>query len=210
MTDKAAVEMPSPVAGRVVELGGEIGQMMAVGSVLIRIEVEATRRLPRAPQPRRRTAAAAAPCTRRPRPHLQRRACAAPRCAVPATASPAARARARALASPGRARARLRARHRSAGLRGSGPEGRIVHADLDAARATRRRARPSRPQAGTREVKIIGLRRAIAQKMQESKRRIPHFTYVEEVDVERDGGAARRTQRQYAAQRGASSRRWPS
>jgi len=67
-------------------------------------------------------------------------------------------------------------------LHGSGPEGRIVHADLDAARPVGA-VRGGAATDATREVKLIGLRRKIAQKMQESKRRIPHFTYVEEIDV---------------------------
>jgi 2-oxoisovalerate dehydrogenase E2 component (dihydrolipoyl transacylase) len=68
-----------------------------------------------------------------------------------------------------------------ANLRGSGPDGRIEHADLDAALSSG--VRSSVASDGTREVKLIGLRRAIARKMQESKRHIPHYTYVEEVDV---------------------------
>jgi 2-oxoisovalerate dehydrogenase E2 component (dihydrolipoyl transacylase) len=76
-------------------------------------------------------------------------------------------------------------------LRGTGPAGRIVQADLDAFVAgggarSAPRAAPARPAAAsdaTQTIKVIGLRRKIAQKMQESKRRIPHYAYVEEVDV---------------------------
>ncbi len=66
-------------------------------------------------------------------------------------------------------------------IQGSGPDGRILHADLDAARPVGVRSGVATDV--TRDVKLIGLRRKIAQKMQESKRHIPHFTYVEEVDV---------------------------
>jgi 2-oxoisovalerate dehydrogenase E2 component (dihydrolipoyl transacylase) len=71
---------------------------------------------------------------------------------------------------------------------GSGPAGRITHEDLDAYVATRGQAPASgarglRAREGEQAIPVIGLRRKIAQKMQEAKRRIPHFTYVEEVDV---------------------------
>ena len=89
-------------------------------------------------------------------------------------------------------------------LKGSGPDGRIVHADLDAARTPD--ARASAPAdtrtEGTREVKLIGLRRAIAQKMLLSKRSIPHFTYVEEVDVTEMVALREELNRRYAVQRG--------
>lgn len=179
MTDKAAVEIPSSVAGRVVELGGEIGQMMAVGSVLIRIEGEA---------------AAAAPAQAAVAPPKPAPAPAAPM--PPPRAAPAARA----LASPA---VRMRARALDvdlARLQGSGPDGRILHADLDALRPDGVRAGVA--SDGTREVKLIGLRRVIAQKMQESKRHIPHFTYVEEVDVTELVALRDELNRQYGAVRG--------
>jgi 2-oxoisovalerate dehydrogenase E2 component (dihydrolipoyl transacylase) len=97
-------------------------------------------------------------------------------------------------------------------LEGSGPDGRVVHADLDAAAArstagTRSAARTpvSSSSDATREVKLIGLRRAIAQKMLQSKRSIPHFTYVEEVDVTEMVALREELNRQHAASRGALS-----
>ena len=193
MTDKAAVEVPSPVAGRVVELGGEVGRMMAVGAMLIRIEVQgdgtaadpppaAPAETPLAP----RTSAPAQPAPSRAAPVARPAAPApAPAAVPPASAVPQARA----LAAPA-----VRHRARALGIdlasvRGSGPDGRVLHADLDALLRPASSAAAAGPAAGapatdaTREVKVIGLRRQIAQKMQESKRRIPHFTYVEEVDV---------------------------
>jgi 2-oxoisovalerate dehydrogenase E2 component (dihydrolipoyl transacylase) len=172
MTDKAAVEIPSSVAGRVVALGGELGQMMAVGATLIRIEVEgAAAESPPAPVPSPAPAPAmppaAAPVASRP---------------SPATAVPPAAPLAKVLAAPA-----VRARALALGLDlaavpGAGPDGRIVHADLDVLRpVAQASANPS--SDGITQTKLIGLRRKIAQKMQEAKRHIPHFTYVEEVDV---------------------------
>ena len=87
-----------------------------------------------------------------------------------------------------------------ASVRGSGPDGRIMHADLDAVPTAG--ARGPAAAGGTREIKVIGLRRAIAQKMQESKRHIPHFTYVEEVDVTEMVALRDELNRQHAATRG--------
>lgn len=186
MTDKAAVEIPSSVAGRVAELGGEIGQMMAVGSMLIRIESDAAE-APPAPTPAP-APAAPAPAAAVPPP--------SPAPAPPPRSSPAARV----LASPA-----VRARAGALGidlarLQGSGPGGRIEHADLDAARPAGTRGGVATD--GTREVKLIGLRRVIAQRMQESKRQIPHFTYVEEVDVTEMVALRDELNRQYGAARG--------
>ena len=187
MTDKATVEVPSPVAGRVLALGGEVGQMLAVGADLIRIDVDdatATAHTAReisadepaaSKAPASVTLAGVAPASELPR----------------ATESTQPPAQHRPIASPA-----VRAHAWELGIDlhdmpGSGIAGRIVHADLDAFVA--RGAARSKPQAPlprlaapaetTHAVKIVGLRRRIAQRMQDSKRRIPHFTYVEEVDV---------------------------
>ena len=167
MTEKANVEIPSPVVGKVLALGGEVGQALAVGAELIRVEVAgedrdaATRPAPAQPAP-----TAAAPV--RPRPTEDR-----------PIASPSVRRRAWELDVDLK------------DVRSTGSGGRIMHGDLDAHVAARgaspQRARPGRAQGGERNdeqsAPVTGLRRRIAQKMQESKRRIPHFTYVEEVDV---------------------------
>jgi len=176
MTEKASVEIPSPVAGTVVSLGGDVGQTLAVGSELIRIELadegEALDEADRA------GSSAPLPGIARSQP--------APAAHVPSLVSLD-----RPLASPS---VRRRATELDLDLRdvpGTGPGGRITHADLDASVAKKREpaglsgeARP-RPaaSAGEQAIPVIGLRRKIAQKMQESKRRIPHFTYVEEIDV---------------------------
>ena len=206
MTDKAAVEVPSPVAGRVVELGGAVGQVMAVGSMLIRIEDGSEAgETAAAPVPPAQ-AAAVPPATAphaAPPPSLDLATPPPPPAAAPTpSASPSIAPRA--LAAPAvRERARVLGIDLSR-LKGSGPDGRIVHADLDAARSTGARAgvMADAPTDGTRAVKLIGLRRAIAQKMLLSKRSIPHFTYVEEVDVTEMVALREALNRQYAAQRG--------
>jgi 2-oxoisovalerate dehydrogenase E2 component (dihydrolipoyl transacylase) len=232
MTDKAAVAIPSPVAGRVVELGGEVGQVMAVGSVLIRIESdaaagarEATPPSPAPAAPARSPAGpASSPAVPAPSPDLPAPAVAAASSTaslVPPTPSQQAKALAPApsAAPPVRppsssrsshvlAAPAVRQRARELGIdlsrlqQGSGPDGRIVHADLDAQAHTSGSTRAAAPTDGTREVKLIGLRRAIAQKMQLSKRHIPHFTYVEEVDVTEMVALRDELNRQYGAKRG--------
>ena len=192
MTDKATVEIPSPVAGTVMALGAEVGGMLAVGGELVRLEVAGEGNAEVAAAPRE----AAAP----------RREAAKPTATVPvappapepaapsAPSSPASRAPLgpprpageKPIASPA-----VRRRARDAGVdlrqvRGSGPAGRIGHDDLDAfLRGGLQATTPAQRVAKTdvETVKIIGLRRRIAQKMAESKRRIAHFSYVEEVDV---------------------------
>lgn len=215
MTDKAVVEVPSPVAGRVVELGGVVGQVMAVGSMLIRIEHgdaagnEETAPAPVPPPqaaaaaPPRAAATAPAPPPGMPEPLPPD---AAPGGNPPPPAAPVSPAPPpippRALAAPA-----VRQRARALGidlsrLQGSGPDGRVVHADLDAVLSTGAPAAAVAAATGTREVRLVGLRRAIAQKMQQSKRSIPHFTYVEEVDVTEMVALRDELNHLYAATRG--------
>jgi len=173
MTDKAAVEVPAPVAGRVVSLTGQPGDMVAVGAELVVFDTSGE-----AP------AAAAAPAAASHAPAMGQ---------VVAAAALAAEAGARVMASPA---TRRRAREAGVDLSqvvGSGPGGRIQPHDLDAlladavassaAAAVSRPAPVAAPRSGTEEIKVIGLRRLIAQRMTEAKRNIPHFAYVEEVDV---------------------------
>ena len=204
MTDKATVEIPSPVHGKVLSLGGKVGEVMAVGSELIRIEVEGAGNV-------KEGAAVAAPA---PAP--------APK-GAPAPAPVAATAPAPVVASPAPAPKAAPARAASAGadkitravgdkpiaspavrnhawdlgidlqyVMGTGTAGRITHEDIEAYAAQgtiggtgatgsvdTRYALRSDEEA----IPVIGLRRKIAQKMQDAKRRIPHFTYVEEIDV---------------------------
>jgi 2-oxoisovalerate dehydrogenase E2 component (dihydrolipoyl transacylase) len=202
MTDKASVEIPSPVAGTVQALGGEVGQTMAVGSELIRIAIAREGGEPAPapaapPSPAQATAgepaaAAAKPVAATAKPvAVPAKPVAAPAKAPVAAhtpdapASPAERPR----ASPS---VRRRASELELDLRtlsGTGPGGRIVHADLEAALAAASAPTPAGASAAPaaedeiQAIPVIGMRRRIAQKMQEAKRRIPHFSYVEEVDV---------------------------
>jgi 2-oxoisovalerate dehydrogenase E2 component (dihydrolipoyl transacylase) len=201
MTDKATVEIPSPVAGTVIALGGEVGGMLAVGAELVRLEVAGEGNQEVAAAPREAAAPPAAqPLAAAPAPHLPvpppaPSSSPAIAAAAPAPASRTATTRApmgpprppgeKPIASPA-----VRCRARDAGVdlrqvRGTGPAGRIDHDDLDAfLRAGSGPAKAVRvANTDVETVKVIGLRRRIAQKMAEAKRRIAHFSYVEEVDM---------------------------
>ena len=179
MTDKATVEMTTPVSGIIVALHGELGEMAPVGQALATIEVEGDVTEAAAA----RTAPASAP--------EPVRTVARPEPAPVATAKPAPAARAeghRPLTSPAVRRRADELRVDLATVPGTGPAGRIGQDDLSRFLQVGARA-PAAPAAGlvrregVEEIKVIGLRRKIAEKMQDTKRRIPHFAYVEEVDV---------------------------
>ena len=207
MTEKAAVEVPAPVSGRVVSTTGAPGDMVPVGAELIVLETEvAGANASAAAKPAASPAAAAtAP------------AAAAAASAVAAAGAGVAPARAAAAGANGGAAPNaaptggrsarvatspaIRRRAHEAGIdlrqvAGTGPNGRIVPKDLEAYVARRVQptplrsapkavpaARPAAPAAATEEIKVIGLRRLIAQRMSEAKRTIPHFAYVEELDI---------------------------
>lgn len=186
MTDKAAVEVPAPVSGRVVSVTGAPGDKVAVGSPLIVFEMSDGAAVP---------AAAAAPAPPKsvsaPAPTVaQTAAPPAPAIARPVArpaASPAA-AKGRVMTSPANRRLAREAGIDLATVAGSGPGGRILRADLQtgAPRETPAGATDAADMtdaADTTEIKVIGLRRLIAERMSEAKRTIPHFAYVEEVDV---------------------------
>jgi 2-oxoisovalerate dehydrogenase E2 component (dihydrolipoyl transacylase) len=191
MTDKATVEIPSPVAGTVVAIAGEIGTVLAVGSELVRLEVAGAGNDEVVATPKQAAAEPAA-TPKKPEPVAPKNAESAKPAPRPETAPPPPMpsiprpAIAKPIASPA-----VRRRARDAGVdlrqvRGSGPAGRIGHDDLDAfLRGTGGAATGAARVANTHveTVKVIGLRRRIAQKMAESKRRVAHFSYVEEVDV---------------------------
>jgi 2-oxoisovalerate dehydrogenase E2 component (dihydrolipoyl transacylase) len=192
MTDKATVEIPSPVHGTVQSLGCAIGQALSVGAALITLEVEgegneATIKAPPASRRQAGAPATAAKPAPAPEPVVK---------AAPAPAPAALTAKVTALRPQGEkplAPPAVRQRAWDLGIelqfvQGSGPAGRITHADLDAFVA-RGGARPAgaderyAQRDGEHAVPVIGLRRKIAEKMQDAKRRIPHFSYVEEIDV---------------------------
>ncbi|GLU37955.1 dihydrolipoamide acetyltransferase family protein [Pseudomonas sp. NBRC 100443] len=207
MTDKATVEIPSPVSGRILALGGEPGQVMAVGGELVRLEVEgAGNHREAAAKPHESAPAAEAEAKAQPTkeaPRAEAKPAPAPR---PAAAAPAPRRAPgeKPLASPA-----VRQRARDLGVelqfvQGSGPAGRILHDDLDqylahggAVVASGYAARHDEQQ-----IQVIGLRRKIAQKMAEAKRRIPHFSYVEEIDVTDLEALRQHLNARYGASRG--------
>ena len=186
MTDKATVEMTSPVAGTVIALHGEPGAMVPVGAPLVELEIEGAGNTGGAPaKPDVKTVAAPKVVTKPPPAKVEHAQKPAREESRPAFATRAAGERP--LASPA---VRQRAHELGIALQfvpGTGPAGRIGHDDLDAYVASGGHAAPSRsgyaPRDGVEEVKVIGLRRRIAEKMQESKRRIPHFSYVDEIDM---------------------------
>ena len=208
MTDKAAVEVPSSVDGTVLELGADIGEAMAVGSVLIRIEVDGEGNEAEAagetvaPPDIERTEAAPAVEAETSRDKGTRHS-------EPIASPPRAPAVARAqgtkpLASPS---VRMRARREGIDLRqvpGSGPASRISHADLDhwiSAGGILQGRTTRGPNTGVEEVRVIGMRRRIAEKMQIAKRQIPHITIVEEVEIEALDALREALNKKYAGDR---------
>jgi 2-oxoisovalerate dehydrogenase E2 component (dihydrolipoyl transacylase) len=193
MTEKAAVEVPAPVTGRVLTLNGQPGDMVAVGAELVVFDTDATSaasgdapvarapapppEVPLTPQPKARVEAAAVP-------------------EQPATDGTGTHKAARVMASPASRRRAAEAGLDLTTVTGTGLAGRIEPGDIDSALAAgaAQGAQPSmnaRANAtrdarnGTEEVKIIGLRRVIAERLTESARSIPQYSYVEEVDLTR-------------------------
>lgn len=189
MTDKAMVDIPSPVHGKVIALGGQPGEVMAVGSVLISIEVEGAGNLKESAAPAPVKEAPAAPkaeavveskpaAAAAPRP--------APVCQGPMVAREADE---RPLASPAVRKHALDLGIQLRLVRGSGPAGRVLHEDLEAYLA-QGQSNASTPVAAAyaqrndeEQIQVIGMRRKIAQRMQDATQRAAHFSYVEEIDV---------------------------
>jgi 2-oxoisovalerate dehydrogenase E2 component (dihydrolipoyl transacylase) len=209
MTDKATVEIPTPVAGSVLALGGAVGDVLAVGAELIRIDAPGMpdSLAPAAPKSRLAQKEAASAASMKPKsveatpepraeppPQVEpeRDAPAPPRAPQPPrpVETPAGAPRPvgeKPLASPA---VRMKAREAGVDLRfvrGSGPAGRITHDDLDAFIARPAEA-PSKglgkaPNTAVETIKVVGMRRRIAHNMAESSRRVAHFSYIEETDV---------------------------
>lgn len=183
MTDKATVEISSPVAGTVVELGCEAGQVLAVGAPLITFEVEGDGNASTTEPAGKKSEPVPEP---EPAPEPEPVPKPAPAARPAVQSAPVTAAFGKALASPAVRKRALEAEINLADVPGSGPAGRIRHEDLDAfiAAGGRLTGAPGRAKrTGREEIPVRGLRRMIAEKMQQSKRQIPHFTYVEEVDV---------------------------
>ncbi len=185
MTDKAMVDIPSPVHGKVISLGGEPGEVMAVGSILISIEVEGAGNANAKDVPVAKEAPKAAPTVEaKPAPVVESK----PAPVVTAQAPVARDADERPLASPAVRKHALDAGIQLRLVQGSGPAGRILHEDLDAylqqgAPKTSTPANPYAERNDEEQIPVIGMRRKIAQRMQDATRRAAHFSYVEEIDV---------------------------
>ncbi|TPL77651.1 dihydrolipoamide acetyltransferase family protein [Mesorhizobium sp. B2-3-15] len=202
MTDKATVEIPSPVDGEILWLGAEIGDTVAIGSPIVRLKVAgdgnvkpgkeaepATGAEPpvRLPSPKPEAASPPKPAKPAETPAKPASSSSAPKTVTRSSASGAPRPEGeKPLASPA---VRLRAKEAGIDLRqvaGTGPVGRIGHEDLEAflARGPQSARAPGLARDDTvQDIKLVGLRRKIAEKMTLSKSRIPHITYVEEIDV---------------------------
>jgi 2-oxoisovalerate dehydrogenase E2 component (dihydrolipoyl transacylase) len=185
MTEKAAVEVPAPVTGRVVSIAGGPGDMIRVGAELIVFETESAEVEPLPPAVE---AGRSEEQAREPAP------ASSPIAAV--QVNELARKSGRVMASPASRRRAKEAGIDLAQVGGSGPGGRITRGDLEAAlsgaaapvaqaatASNRSAAQGLARRTGTQEIKVIGVRRVIANRMTDAKRNIPHFAYVEEVDV---------------------------
>lgn len=197
MTDKATVEIPSPVDGEIIWLGGEIGEVIPIGSPIIRLKIDGEGHAPAATEPSKPAKAEAPAPDEKPAEAAKSQskpatAAAKPQETVKPAAKPVFNTSAprsegeKPLASPA---VRQRARDSGVDLRqvsGTGPAGRITHEDLDAffARGSQKPGSAAlSPDNSVKEIKVVGLRRKIAEKMAIAKSRIPHITYVEEIDV---------------------------
>lgn len=167
MTDKATIELTSPVSGTVIAVGCDEGEIAPVGSVLVSFAVESGGN----------TDVAAAPRLSSPAPvvDVSREKAATPMKAPALNAGNGVKNKP--LASPA-----VRKRAQDSGLnlaaaKATGAQGQITHADLDALNSV------LEPADGETRIKVIGLRRVIATRMQDAKRHIPHFTYVDEIDM---------------------------
>ena len=203
MTDKATVEIPAPIDGEVLWIGAEIGDTVAIGSAILRLKIAGD--APAADEPEAEPEAAEpAPETPAPKPAPAKPKATEPVVAAAPVAMPTsvpkrtAPPQAAAVPAPRRApgekpvaspAVRLKAREAGIDLRqlaGTGPAGRILHEDIDAflRRGPEAERKPGLSEkSGVTDVKIVGLRRKIAEKMALSKSRIPHITIVEEVNV---------------------------
>lgn len=202
MTDKAAVEIPTSVTGKVTWLGGEIGDIIAVGAELLRVEIEGEGNVDEAAPAAGAVKVAYNPVSSATEeavsPNSQKtveESLPEPiePVAVPDTTPVASSTalsstggitnNARPLAAPS---VRKRARDMGIDLRsvkGSGPAGRIIQGDLDNHQGGGANTNGRAPNTHVEEIKMVGLRRLIANKMSLAKQHIPHITIVEEIDV---------------------------
>jgi 2-oxoisovalerate dehydrogenase E2 component (dihydrolipoyl transacylase) len=184
MTDKATVEVPSPISGRVISLGGKAGDKLAVGAELIRLEAEGAGSVGAGKAAASAAATTASSTTPAAKPVAAPLTPSATTSTKSETVAPSSVDKP--LASPSVRRHARELQIELSRVRGSGPGGRIEHDDLvrhaEGAGAKTERAPRYAERNDQHDVAVIGLRRQIALRMRESLR-IPHFTYVEEIDV---------------------------
>lgn len=187
MTDKATVEMESPVAGTVLSVAGAEGDMVAIGAPLVVIEIEGEGEAEAEVAPGPSTGSGRAEVEAEPVVELAPLPASEPIAPSPVRPEPVegpAFAAAKVLASPA---VRARAQELGIDLAEVRPaeDGRVRHADLDAFLAYNAAGgfRPAGARGKDEDVRVIGMRRRIAENMAASKRNIPHFSYVEECDV---------------------------
>ena len=200
LTDKAAVELSAPVSGRVVSLAGEIGDMIAVGAAMIVFETDDSQAAMVETTVSETTGSA--PAVLGGTAQLGSAPPATDNSSVensPIEKSTTQPQSGKVLTSPS-----VRQHAREAGVdltrvSGSGPRGRILRSDLEAhlannvtttentttatGRETDQGLSPQGSSSPVTEIKVIGLRRIISERMSEANREIPHFAYVEEIDI---------------------------
>ena len=202
MTDKATVEMESPVAGTVTQLAGEVGDQIAIGSVLVTIETEGAATAEPEEVPLADGAAVPTEAQEAANPTLELAdvSTSPPAAAAEQQAPQPVQSSASAATQPAAERVEqahkpqvltspaVRQRARDLGIdlaQVKSPDGRIRHSDLDAFLLYNGGQVSGRSGAmrADEQVKVVGLRRKIAENMQAAKRRIPHFALIEEFDV---------------------------
>lgn len=196
MTDKATIDIESPVSGVITQLAGEVGDTIAIGAMLLVIETdsEVSEEEAEAAAEQVEDEMSDAPTSEEVAERIEVETsdassaddaiAAAPKPAPAVTSAPEHRSEAKVLASPA---VRQRARELGIDLAQVKPaaDGRVRHADLDAFLAYNAGSGfgPAGVRRADETIKVIGLRKRIAQNMAAAKRHIPHFTYVEECDV---------------------------
>ncbi|VVO57021.1 Lipoamide acyltransferase component of branched-chain alpha-keto acid dehydrogenase complex [Pseudomonas fluorescens] len=189
MTDKAMVDIPSPVHGKVIALGGQPGEVMAVGSILISIEVEGAGNVKESAQPAVAAVKEVPVVAPKVAAAVESKPVAAPRPAAVCQGPMVAReADERPLASPAVRKHALDLGIQLRLVRGTGPAGRVLHEDLETYLAQGQQPQSSAAAAYAQrndeeQIPVIGMRRKIAQRMQDATQRAAHFSYVEEIDV---------------------------
>ena len=173
MTDKAAVELSSPVTGKVISLAGEPGDIVAVGAALVTFSAD--------------TNGAAAVVDDAPAESVAAVPAPAPETKQKPTTNGSSGTSGKVITSPAVRRIAKETGIDLGKVEGSGANGRILRSDLEQFLTGSHRvlSQPAAAQSANsdREIKVIGLRRMIAERMTASKREIPHYSYVEEIDI---------------------------